>query len=323
MNLKHKKNPLIFQGKKKNDKYFEGWYFKQVSFDLKKIICIIPGISKNGLDSHAFIQVIISYEIDGNIMLKTINHRFSADNFKYSDERFFLKIGDNTFNNDGIELNLTDEEYSIEGSIKFSEFDKIKRNILSPNAMGFFSYIPFMECYHDIISMNHDLQGILSVNSKTFDFNGGKGYIEKDWGASFPKEYIWLQSNHFNDTKASIMFSLARIPFLGTFFQGFICNLTFGGHEYRFATYNNSKLIKVSYSGTLLEIILKKGEYELIINAIISRYSGELKAPSNGAMDNIIKEGLSGLADIRLFKKSKLLFEGKGNPCAIEVMVNG
>jgi len=320
MVLKHKKNPLIFQGKKKEKEYFEGWYFKHVSCDLKNIIGIIPGISKNDADSHAFIQIIISEEFDGKTP-NTQYYKFSTDDFKYIDNPFCLTIGNNIFTDEGIELNLKNDEYLITGSIKFSEFTKINRNILSPDAMGYFSYLPFMECYHDIISMDHNLKGVISVNGEVIDFNEGKGYIEKDWGTSFPKEYIWLHSNHFDDTDASIMFSLAHIPFLGASFQGFICNLSLNGHEYRFATYNNSRIEKINYSGSLLELVIVKGGYELLINSVICRDSGSLKAPINGAMDTIIKEGLTGSTDIRLLKNSKILFEGRGNPCAIEVMM--
>lgn len=320
MILKHKKNPLLFQGNKKNKKYFEGWYFKQVSFDLKNIVSIIPGISKGCGDPHAFIQIIISNEHNGKTLLKTYYHKFEINDFKYTDEPFCLTIGKNSFSNNGIEFNLTNEKYSIQGSIRFSEFTEINRRMFSPSAMGYFSYVPFMECYHDIISMNHHLKGILKVNNEIYDFMDGKGYIEKDWGTSFPKEYIWLQSNNFENTDTSIMFSLAHIPFLGTAFQGFICNLIFDGQEYRFATYNNSKVVRVRYSDNLLELIVVKGEYELKIIAKICKDLGELKAPSNGDMDNIIKEGLSGSVNIRLSKKSEILFEGKGNPCAIEII---
>lgn len=318
MGLKHKEDPLTFQGENKNEKYFEGWYFKQVSDDLKNIISIIPGISK-GRDSHAFIQVIISYEHGGDTILKTHYYKFKIHEFKYTNEPFCLRIGNNKFNSEGVTLELINEECSIQGNINFSELTKIKRNIFSPNAMGCFGYLPIMECYHDIISMNHSINGVLTVNNKEFDFSNGKGYIEKDWGTSFPKEYIWLQSNHFVKKDASIMFSLAHIPFLGTSFQGFICNLTFNGQEHRFATYNNSKIASVKCSKNLLDITVVKGAYELIIKARISQNSGDLKAPVNGEMNNIIKEGLSGFVDIILLKNSKMLFKGKGNPCAIEI----
>lgn len=322
MALKHKKNPLAFQGKNKVNQYFEGWYFKQVSSDLKNIISIIPGIAKNNTDSHSFIQVIISHELEGRTQLETQYYRFFVNDFKYTDEPFCLTIGDNIFNDQGMKLNLSNDEYSIQGSIRFSGFTKIKRNIFSPDAMGYFSYLPFMECYHDIISMNHKLEGVLTVNNDAFDLDKGRGYIEKDWGTSFPKEYIWLQSNHFGDTDASIMFSLAHIPFLGSSFKGFICNLAFNGREYRFATYNSSKVVKTFYSGNFIELAVTKGKYALIIKAEICSDSGGLKAPVNGAMDNTIKEGLTGLVDIRLLKGSKVLFAGKGNPCAIELITS-
>ena len=322
MVFKNTKDPIVFQGKNKSDKYFEGWYFKQVSQDLKSIISIIPGISKGSLDSHAFIQSIITYEQDGNTILKTKYHRFSINEFKYADEPFCLTIGNNTFKNEGIKLDLMNDEYAIKGRIRFSKFTKIKRNAFSPTAMGFFAYLPFMECYHDIMSMNHNIKGLLTVNNKVFDFNNGKGYIEKDWGTSFPKEYIWLQSNHFDYTDTSIMFSLAHIPFLGASFQGFICNFTYNNQEYRFATYNNSKIACVNYSGGKLEVIIVRGAYRLIIKAEIGQDSAALKAPIKGNMNILIKEGLCGLVDLELLKNSKTLFEGKGNPCAIEIQKN-
>jgi len=320
MVFKHKKDPLIFQGKKKSKKYFEGWYFKQVSFDLKDIVSIIPGISINSADSHSFIQIIYLYDVDGYKNLKTQYYRFSVEDFKSTDRPFSLKIGNNTFRNEGIELNLNNGEFLIKGNICFSDFTKINRNILLPDAMGYFSYFPFMECYHDIVSMSHKLKGVISVNNKVIDFNDGKGYIEKDWGTSFPNEYIWLQSNHFEGNEASIMFSLAHIPFIGASFQGFICNLIINNHEYRFATYNKSKIKNVSYSDNFLEIYIDKDEFELSIKAVVCRDSGMLRAPRKGAMDILIKEGLSGAAEIRLLKNSKVVFEGKANPCAIEMM---
>jgi hypothetical protein len=63
--------------------------------------------------------------------------------------------------------------------------------------MGWYSYVPFMECYHGLISIDHKLQGSLQINGQEIDFTEGKGYAEKDWGTSFPEGYVWMQSNHF------------------------------------------------------------------------------------------------------------------------------
>jgi hypothetical protein len=322
MVFKHISEPILFQGRKKRSKYFEGWYFKQVSEDLRNSICVIPGISKDKHGSHAFIQTIINQKINSYSKPETHYHKFSMQDFKYNDDPFFIEIGKNKFKRDGIELELSDKLYSLDGKIYFSEFTEIKTNPLSPNIMGFYAYLPLMECYHGIISMSHQLKGSLTFNGEVIDFCCGKGYIEKDWGASFPKEYVWVQSSNFIDSDASIMCSIADIPFLWTSFQGFICNLSFGGEEYRFASYNNSKLIKASRSGNVLDIILMKGSLILEINAVMND-AGTLKAPKNGTMSNEIKEGSDGVISVRLIKKpGEVLYEGTGECCGIELVNN-
>ena len=47
--------------------------------------------------------------------------------------------------------------------------------------MGWYGYMPFMECYHGILSMHHTISGELIYNDKTIDFNEGIGYTAKDW----------------------------------------------------------------------------------------------------------------------------------------------
>ena len=51
---------MSFKGNRKKNNYFEGWYFKFVTKDLKLTVSFIPGISINKKDPHAFIQVIIN-----------------------------------------------------------------------------------------------------------------------------------------------------------------------------------------------------------------------------------------------------------------------
>lgn len=320
MILKHINEPIIYQGRKKKRKYFEGWYFKQVTSDAKSSICIIPGITKDTYDTHAFIQTLIYTNINSKPRIESHYHKFSIDEFKYEDEPFSLTISKNMFSNDKMELELSDDKYSLYGKIIFSDFTKIKKSLISPNIMGYYTYFPFMECYHGIISMSHDLKGSLILNKEIFDFSCGKGYIEKDWGTSFPKEYVWFQSNNFAGSNLSVMCSIANIPFLGTSFQGYICNLTLNGQEYRFASYNHSKLIEFNLSNNIIDITMVKGNLELEMSA--KMYDRErLKAPKNGIMNNSIKEGLNGVVDVKLKEESgKILFEGTGYPCGIELV---
>ena len=90
---KKSKNSSMFQGNKKTKKYFEGWYFKMVSQDELSILSVIPGISisEDGSTKHAFIQI-----IDGKTA-ETEYINFSIEDFYYSKDNFFVRIGDNYF----------------------------------------------------------------------------------------------------------------------------------------------------------------------------------------------------------------------------------
>jgi hypothetical protein len=102
---------------------------------------------------------------------------------------------------------------------------------------GWYSFMRFMECYHGIIVMDADIEGKINGEPQS----RGCFYLEKDWGTSFPKAWIWMQSNSFS-TRASLSCSVARVPFRGKEFTGFIIGLFSGGKLHSFTTYNGSRL---------------------------------------------------------------------------------
>ena len=131
MYLKKIKNPELFQGHKKIDKYFEGWYYKLVSKDKKTSIAFIPGISIHKKDPHTFIQVFISNEDT----FKTHYFRFSSDQFTYSHDTFLVSIHQNQFTFNQIDINLSEPSLNIHGVIQFRNHQHLQKNILQPNIM--------------------------------------------------------------------------------------------------------------------------------------------------------------------------------------------
>jgi len=310
-------NPILFQGHLKKKNYFEGWYYKMVSPDGLYSLALIPGISLNKDNPHVFIQVFITYN---NADLETKYLIFPLKDFDVIKNPFSLIIDKQVFREDGISIDIEDKDISIHGQLSFQETTRIKTSILSPSIMGFFSYFKFMECYHGVVSMNHTLNGLLVINGKEVDFTGGKGYIEKDWGKSFPKEYVWMQSNHFKNPKTSFMFSEATIPFIGFEFHGLIVNLLVNEKEYRFATYNRAKVNNRDIEPQEVYYEIKKGKYKLIVEAINDQ-TISLVSPENGAMVKAIKEGLSGRIKLQLFKNNRMIYEDIGTNAGLEIMM--
>ena len=311
--------PVLFQGSLKNKKYFEGWYYKQTSGDEKTIISFIPGISLFDRDRHAFLQYILVTDDEGNKTTRTGYLKYDIDSFRAFTQPFEISVGDSTFSETHLTVNLNDQNLTIEGKVQFGPLLPIKTSLFMPNIMGPFAYFPKMECYHGIISMNHSLSGNLIINGKDTDFDSGKGYFEKDWGTSFPKEYVWIQSNHFQSLDTSLFLSAAHIPFMGSAFAGFICNLTLNGQEYRFATYNKSRLKINKVNQEEISISLSGPHAALNIEAR-NNNPGKLVAPVFGNMSRIIKEGISGEVRIELVDKSGMIYEDIGRLAGIEVV---
>ena len=171
---------------------------------------------------HSFVQYIfVSIDENNNKITKTGYLRYPLEAFKVNNTPFSVQVGENVFSETMICVKLLDDEINIEGTLELGDFTPIKKSILIPNIMGFFAYIPKMECYHGVISMNHSISGTLKINNEEIDFNKGNGYIEKDWGTSFPKQYIWIQCNNFKYKNTSIFVSIADIPFMKKAFRGF------------------------------------------------------------------------------------------------------
>lgn len=307
-------SPQLFQGNLNKNRYFEGWYFKHVSLNREHVFSFIPGVSLTKTDKHAFIQV-----IDG-ITGKTWNVKYPLSEFSFSKKEFNVWVGRSNFSENGIQLNIDTEDLKIKGEIFYADLVKYPSTLLSPGIMGWYSFVPFMECKHGIGSVLHGLKGSLTINNSEINFNEGTGYIEKDWGTSFPESWIWLHCNTFEKSGSSFTFSVAKIPWLGNFFIGHICFLYVDGKFYLFATYNGSKITKLTFHAPHIEIEIKNKTHTLKVKAVQNK-SGELKAPVIGEMNRIIKESVDSTIEVELAdKENKIIYSDKGTRAGLEII---
>ena len=202
-------HPAWYHGETKRPPFFEGWYFKLISPDRSLRYAIIPGIflSDDPARHHAFVQVFDG--VTGHVTY----HRYPATEFRALAGEFDIRIGPNRFTRQGLELHIDDELRTVEGQVQFGAGQGWPISVRSPGVMGWFGWVPIMECYHGVLSFDHALDGGLTVDGAPHDFSGGRGYIEKDWGRSFPGGWVWMQTNHFETPGISFSASIAIIPF--------------------------------------------------------------------------------------------------------------
>lgn len=307
----------MYMKKGKKLPYFEGWYYKQVDATTQHTISFIPSVSFNKDSSTAYIQAI--YQNGDDLTADICEYDITA--FKTADDVFQVSVDQSHFSDKGIDIDFGGEKLSIEGEIRFSDLVRLDYSRLRPNIMGAFSYLPFMQCNHGVISMRHDLSGSLNINGEDVVFDDGVGYIEKDWGSSFPKDYIWMQCGHFDEKDTtSLFFSAAHVPFPFRDFRGFLCNLLLDGEQYRFATYTGAKLDMQTSPGKV-DISIRDKQHKLGIVAV-SKDTKELLAPIDGEMSRKIRESLKGSLAIELINRrdGSVIYQDKSSHASIEVI---
>lgn len=278
---------MIYFNGIKGKNYFEGWFFRICAEGFN--CALIPSVSVCDGERKAYIQI--------NCNRSSKKLEFDFEDFCATNREVW--IGDNHFSDEGI--TFSSDFLSLD--VKFGAFEGVEKDI-----MGCFKF--GTPCKHKLISMKHAVKGTARFGNKKIMLKNAVGYIEKDWGKSFPKAYCWLQCNQFEEGEAAFFLSVAdiRLPVLGL-----ICVLLAEGKEYRFATYNFSRIEKLQKG----EIVLRKSDMRLQIN-----FSGEnaqaLSAPEKGKMKNMIKEDLDGTIDLKLCENEKVLYTFHGKNAGME-----
>jgi len=308
-------HPHIFQGTHTRRPYFEGWYFKLVSADEQTRYAIIPGIfrGQDPAKDHAFVQV-----LDG-MSGRATYHEYPASTFWADKKSFLVRVGDNEFSANAIKLAIADEKLSLHGEIRFGGGRGWDVTPLQPGIMGWYMWLPIIECCHGVVNLTASINGEFIENGKTLNFNDGLGYIEKDWGQAFPSAYIWMQSNHFDTPNTSLSASIAMIPLLGRSFRGGIVGFYHEGILHKFAKYTNVVNERLELTNKFVYWTMRNKSHRLELRA--ERASGGLLlAPIRTEMHKRVDETMRSTVHVRLTTlKGDVIFDEYGRNTGLEV----
>jgi hypothetical protein len=207
------------------------------------------------------------------------------------------------------------KEISLDAELKYSGITPVNKSICSPSIMGPFSYLPSMQCNHGVLSLRHKVNGYIDYCGKKTEFKDAYGYIEKDWGESFPESWIWMQCC---DKETAFMCSVAKIPYGPFKFTGLISVLLIGKEQYCFATYNGAKITSIDISNNKASVELKRGNIKLCAEAEFNGFA-DLKAPSKTGMDRSVSESITANISLTLYKRHTIEYLGVFNNAGIEM----
>lgn len=308
-------NPDIYHGFNKKGPFFEGWYFKITTADGLSF-AFIPGvfILLDINESYSFIQV-----FDGTTStINFVKYPFKA--FTASRKSFDVFVLENYFSNEEIILDIKDSSVKCSGKILIKSKQKWPDNIINPGSMGFYNYLTFMECYTQVCALSGKIEGSITLNEQVYDLDGGKIYIEKNWGKSFPSSYIWCQCNYFQEQSLSVTCSIGHIPMPYGSFIGFIIGLYYQNKLIKFTSINRSEL-SIDFADNSIIITAKNSSYTLMYKSSYNTAEfAMLYAPSGTSMLPTARETLTGTAKLILKdnRTDSIILENYGIGAGVE-----
>ena len=308
--MKKDKQDIALNKNKTGKNHFENWYFKLVDSKKENTLGILVGVQTSRQGDEVFIQVIGS-EINDNIC---VNYPLQSVKSKETE----IQIGDNYLGLQQMTLDIQKEGFKLKGEIIFSNHKEIKQSLWIPGLMGPYKYLPFLESYHEVVSLQHTLMGSLWINDKQINFNEGKGYIEKDWGKAFPNVWLWAQCNHFKRQDMALMIGVARLPIFFDYYTCFAIPIYYKDQLEIFSNYNGGHIAKLyRYKGYVHLIVTQKNK---ILDIKIYGSDEISCVPSRSShMIRDVHACDTAKIEISITENGKTVFEEIGTLCELEM----
>lgn len=246
---------------------FCGWYFKCQS--PTQTLALIPAEHRSEGQRSGSLQILAGAQ--------SWNLPFSAAQTFVSGHAPEAMVGPSRFTPRGIRLAVETPELTARGTLRFGPLTPPESDVMGP-----FARLPGMECRHSVASMEHRVDGTVTVNGTEFRFDGARGYLEGDRGTSFPREYLWTQGFF---PGGSLMLAAARVPLGPAAITGVIALVRWQQKEYRLATYRGARAVTIQNGG----IVVRQGRWELRARRLAPGGTA-LRAPVTGRMHRTIHE---------------------------------
>jgi hypothetical protein len=191
-------HPTLLQGDITKNNYFEGWFQKIFVPKKNTSIVLIYGIATgNELTKTGFIQLFVpGHEV--------IHMDFPQHEITLSKRKHEVNFGLNYFSSNRIHI----EDKRVELDV---EIIPQATKALKKNSMGNFYLVPGLPCYHSVLQINSSVKGIVKINNELIHFDRSTGYLEKNWGSSFPEKYFWMHAQDPLNATNQVLYSQAEI----------------------------------------------------------------------------------------------------------------
>ncbi len=217
---------------------------------------------------------------------------FPKDQVVLDRQQHIVRMGDNVLSTNTIDINLH------ELSINLQLMNNQRIDTLN-NSMGYAYYVPTLPCYHSVLNTSHGVSGSIVHRSNEYAVNNEMGYLEKNWGTSFPDRYMWLHAVDPNDAETSLLFSRADIQWLGRTFTRHVGHMRLDGKHIDLRELS-SVVISTHRAGPDTHIYRINSRSLQMDVSITVGHKVLLKAPELGSLSREIPHHIDALIEARV-----------------------
>lgn len=345
--------------------YFEGWYYRAALRPGNRSLAFVPGLYRPaGGGGFCFVMVADSAAAPAR---RARLYRYplgscGATAPRAGDGAWAFAVGPSYFSAAGLRVDLAAGSGgalgcetsggergagcgTVRGALRHGPLQPLRPSLLYPSAMGWFEYLPewALPCRHGVLSLAHAVRGELAVDGAPPAALAGRGYLEKDWGAAFPRAWLWLQCNTLQPPRArprpaALLLSVAELPFPLprwnlTSVHGLLAILWVprerggGGETWRFATYTGARLASLAAGRQAVEVVLRSATHSLRVTAARApgTATARLWGPAERGFVPFIDEALDAAVSVELRRVAdgSLVYAARGEGGALEDMLSG
>lgn len=280
--------PYELRGNLHRKQYFEGWFQKIYLKDLQVSLIIIYGYAtKNTDDTTGFVQLILP----GNNPLLLL---YPKNHISWKAKEHIIQIGNNYFSPEKIKI----ETNEIKVDLLLDNNQLIKT---FKNSMGFHYFIPNLPCYHSVMNQSHLVSGEIYYQDKSYSLKSDWGYWEKSWGNSFPEDYCWIHAVDPKNKHVSLLFSIAKIKWMGKTFKKHLGIVKLGEREIDLRQLkgftleillltNNNHVIRIASNKIRIDISITIQHMALLKGPVKGNLSRDIIHHTDATMDVFINE---------------------------------
>ena len=295
-----KYKPNSIRGTFERNKFFEGWFQKVYSKAHKASFIFIYGYAtQNSEDEFGFLQVLIPNQTPEIFY-------FAKNEVSCDIEQHIFRMGKNLLTTEliRIETNGLSIELNLKNTDPFRTFK---------NSMGYTYFIPNLPCYHSVLNSAQSVSGEIKHQGQCYTLDHEMGYLEKNWGTTFPESYFWVHAVDPNNTAISLLFSRAKIVWLGKTYVKHVGYLCFDGQHIELRGLKNFTVSNSNISPENRSIQIRSASAQLDLSLAYGRQV-VFNGPKDGALSRTIHHQTDAKVEVSLtYENRRHQFQMVGN----------